>query len=128
MKIKLSKNQWAFIGKKAGWMKSAYDENLLNVLPKAWATVINDLSKRLGKEVNGNSPRMLSRNIEWMDEALGQSYVQIYYDETSNSMCVERYYENEFQQEEHGRVLRWTFDPANVNAMVEKAVAAVESV
>ena len=42
MKIKLSKNQWEFIGKKAGWMKTAVKVGMSKNVNVKWVYIDDD--------------------------------------------------------------------------------------
>ncbi len=52
MKIKLSKNQWKFIGTKTGWMKKAEQED--NVIAEAFKGEVYRSGNPKGPEKNNN--------------------------------------------------------------------------
>lgn len=97
MKIKLSRTQWQRIGKKAGWIKTS-DWLLSEDKTKILLSIFDALPGKLTK-----TEKVTSYSKEIHDEALGMVYIQIYFNSDENAMGIEKYYENEFLQEDYGQ-------------------------
>lgn len=102
MKIKLSKNQWENIGKKTGWLglKKEAASIISDIKVKTLLKIFNALPGQLNK-----TDRITTYSKELaFNDTIGDAYISISFNTDKNAMHVEKYYENEFAQNEHGEV------------------------
>ena len=86
MKIKLSKSQWEFVGKKAGWMKKAFkmpgsqntdpsQTDFAVALESQGKTIPQSIRKRINKEIHGLGSYFVQIPIDRIDEILQRNNV-----------------------------------------------------
>jgi len=69
MKIKISKNQWAFVGRKAGWMKTADTVNIEEDLKNKFPKIYNFLRRLPGFSEAINIANNIANNVISPEEA-----------------------------------------------------------
>ncbi len=120
MQIKLSKNQWEAIGVKAKWLKSAQANH--SSLQEFWQIVLKQIG---GNKYADNDP-LRSYSEFHMYDVYGECWVQVYYDESHNSIRMEKYYQSEFLQNEFGKFILLPIDVKNPSQMVNKIKSILE--
>lgn len=120
MKIKLSQKQWELIGSKAGWLKSAQFQWLLSdekqkILLKIFKSLPGNLQK---------ADTIANYSIEEKDEALGDRYIQTSFSSDKNAFIVDRYFENEVQQDMYGKTIQipvnWENPQETINLIIKQ--------
>ena len=139
MKIKLIKSQWEAIGKAAGFVKEAQDEDSgYRQLRSCLEHVFKALESKLGVKAEWDPTYFTNVSLEKEEstDVRGESWIQVSHSrhsaDVSNSTSVfhvERYYDNEFVQNEHGMVRRVVFNykyPDVALSKVESALKAIQ--
>ena len=105
MKIKLSKTQWEGIGKKAGWMKKAEDNNSEN-----YNRIVKELRRDCIEIINGNIQREPASGIYGYPITKRGLYGSEMDDPKYNSLDEKRMdvFKNEFQKSGEFRGLFYT--------------------
>jgi hypothetical protein len=96
-------------------------QNDQNVYPIA--KLMDDLKEHFGKgEVfHGNT----NHYYEVSDESLEVFWIQVYYDKWKNNICVDKYYENEFMQNQQGRQSCIQYEENNIETIKQEVIKII---
>jgi hypothetical protein len=155
MKIILSKTQWEEIGKQANWIKHALYDNDDGLNPtikkkleeekrmtdrkymdeaerkrkeesKKLQTLKSIFESLPGESNNADRPTKLAKELAFHD-AYGEAYLALSFNEERSAIRVEKYYENEFIQDEFGKVkyvmVNWE-DPKETISIITNIIKA----
>ena len=98
MKITISRSKWEEVGRLAGWSRTAMRQELL----KPFIVVMESLKGR-GEYIYAPSGYISNSHIDisFYDGAIGEAYIQVYFNESKEMITVEKYYDNEIMNNEY---------------------------
>tara|TARA_R110000824_G_scaffold148242_3_gene317858 strand:+ start:43929 stop:44294 length:366 start_codon:yes stop_codon:yes gene_type:complete len=90
------------------------------------SSFFKDLYETIGKGKLEEGTNISS--IEWADESLGESYVQVYIKDMDDTIYVEKYYESEHMQDNFGQTKRVKLNFDNLEETKSIVLKIIESI
>ena len=85
--------------------------------------LLNDLQSHFGKgEVFHGD---INQYYEFADEALGTCWIQVYYNHDKNNIAIEKYYENEFLNDEKARTAYVDYNEENIEYVKQEIIKVI---